>query len=538
MAKAKTRKVSEKLDKNVFIKNLFSYGDPMPESLDMAERRRLIGKGPYLKEGSLPGKEALMISPPLVRAYQNVFLEEKDSRELVLQKEENEGMVFFTENPDFFGNKLDLEKAIIKNNIPILEAILRVFAPKMGKKHDEARELYRKTDVENYADVMGWICEMTREWVRSDKIQLHYDALFVHGASEGISEEEVPAPMKKEFTISRKSDRPFTEEEKALIPVDVPEMDTEIVLAHISAGIKNIAFRGPAGTGKSTLSRAVAKELGLPFLIMTCSSSMDILDLTAQVVPLSSKESPQQKIFEGKTLGDFLFTKDDLLQEAVDAGADIGMPMSAFFHPEGSKGEQKFSYEKSNLLKALENGYVIEIQEPNVIVSPGVLVGLNGLLEEGTITLSTGETIKRHPDAVVIMTTNVSYEGCRNMNQSFLDRFGLILDIDELSEEELFERVSSDAFVSEALKKGGINEMTVRKMIDIFFQVDKKMKREDITDGTCSYRSLLAWVKSSIVTGDVYKSSLITFFSKVSQDPETRKDFTRIIEESSFYSGF
>mgnify|MGYP000305581774 CR=1 FL=1 len=56
----------------------------------------------------------------------------------------------------------------------------------------------------------------------------------------------------------------------------------------------------------------------------------------------------------------------------------------------------------------------------------GVLVGLNSLLEQGgSITLPTGEVIHRHPDAVVVVTTNVSYEGCRGVNQSVLDRMNL-----------------------------------------------------------------------------------------------------------------
>lgn len=38
--------------------------------------------------------------------------------------------------------------------------------------------------------------------------------------------------------------------------------------------------------------------------------------------------------------------------------------------------------------------------------------------------------IHRHPDAVVVVTTNVSYEGCRGVNQSVLDRMNLTQDIE------------------------------------------------------------------------------------------------------------
>lgn len=68
---------------------------------------------------------------------------------------------------------------------------------------------------------------------------------------------------------------------------------------------------------------------------------------------------------------------------------------------ENSKSSgQTYTYTETDFIKALKNGYVIEIQEPSTIVQPGVLVGLNSLLEQtGTITLPTGEVIKRHPDA-------------------------------------------------------------------------------------------------------------------------------------------
>lgn len=52
---------------------------------------------------------------------------------------------------------------------------------------------------------------------------------------------------------------------------------------------------------------------------------------------------------------------------------------------------------RRNFIKALKNGYLVEIQEPSTILQPGVLVGLNSLLEQsGTITLPTGEVILRH----------------------------------------------------------------------------------------------------------------------------------------------
>lgn len=58
---------------------------------------------------------------------------------------------------------------------------------------------------------------------------------------------------------------------------------------------------------------------------------------------------------------------------------------------EGETSSQTYTYVETDFIKALKNGYLVEIQEPSTILQPGVLVGLNSLLEQsGTITLPTG----------------------------------------------------------------------------------------------------------------------------------------------------
>lgn len=80
---------------------------------------------------------------------------------------------------------------------------------------------------------------------------------------------------------------------------------------------------------------------------------------------------------------------------------------------EDNASGQRFRYVETPLITAIRNGYVIEIQEPTVIANPGVLVGLNALLDRcASVTLTTGEVIHRHPDTVVVVTTNNNYAGC------------------------------------------------------------------------------------------------------------------------------
>ena len=56
--------------------------------------------------------------------------------------------------------------------------------------------------------------------------------------------------------------------------------------------------------------------------------------------------------------------------------------------------------------------------------------------------MPTGERIERHPDTIVVVTTNIGYEGCRSLNQSILSRMDLIMDMEEPDVDTLVKRVS------------------------------------------------------------------------------------------------
>lgn len=104
--------------------------------------------------------------------------------------------------------------------------------------------------------------------------------------------------------------------------------------------------------------------------------------------------------------------------------------------------QQHFRYVDTPLVEAIRNGYLIEIQEPTVIANPGVLVGLNSLMDRcNSVFLPNGETVQRHPDMVIVVTTNNDYAGCKPLNQSVISRMSVLIDLMEPDEETLVERV-------------------------------------------------------------------------------------------------
>ena len=164
----------------------------------------------------------------------------------------------------------------------------------------------------------------------------------------------------------------------------------------------------------------------------------------------------------------------------------------------------------------MRNGYVIEVQEPTVISNPGVLVGLNSLLDTcGAITLPTGERVTRHPDTVVVITTNVSYEGCRALNQSILSRMDFILDMEEPDQRTVVKRVLGIT--------GCKDKDAVKQMAKIIQSIQETCRKNMIDDGCCGVRELISWVQSYMVCGDISEAARYTILPSVSADPENRE---------------
>ena len=154
-------------------------------------------------------------------------------------------------------------------------------------------------------------------------------------------------------------------------------------------------------------------------------------------------------------------------------------------------------------------------------------MGLNSLLEQdGSITLPTGEIIKRHPDTVVVVTTNVTYEGCRSLNQSVVDRMSLVEDIELPEPEVMVQRAMAVT--------GATDEYQVSQMVQVVNDMAEYMRKNGISDGSCGMRSLIDWITSTEITGDPYRSALSTIISKASSDEDDRETLKTAVLEPIF----
>lgn len=357
--------------------------------------------------------------------------------------------------------------------------------------------------------------------------------------------------------------RGLTAHEEALVPTLAPwyVLPEEVVsiCAHAqkstekSLPMRNFLLRGPAGTGKTEGAKAIAAGLHLPYVKYTCSANTEVYDFIGQVFPDTDgpstgdadldRERQELKEMGGITYenvkkimglpdlddmdydpeGTYMLltghakagaTSQDCMAEVMDQ-VTAKLQKLCTVKPETVNAGQTYTYTETDFIRALKYGYVCEIQEPTTIMQPGVLVGLNSLLEQnGTITLPTGEVIRRHPDAVVVVTTNVSYEGCRGMNQSVLDRMNLTQDIELPAPEIMAQRAMSVT--------GCEDDVLVSRMVQVVNDMADFCRKNGISDGSCGMRSLIDWIMSAEITGDPHTSALCTIISKATADEEDR----------------
>ena len=293
--------------------------------------------------------------------------------------------------------------------------------------------------------------------------------------------------------------------EQALVPalpewyVIPPEVVDICKHAKLTTGkpaqMRNFLLRGPAGTGKTMGAKVIAAGLGLPYMKYTCSAGTEIYDFVGMVFPDTEhatgdaqldREREQLRSLGGMTyenvskllhlpdLEDMDYdpagvyqsltgvenqaaTAQDCMALVLEKVTEKVRQLSAA--PAETSG-QTYSYVETDFIKALKNGYVAEIQEPSTILQPGVLVGLNSLLEqEGTITLPTGAE----------------------------------------------------------------DEYQVAQMVQVVCDMADFCRKNGVMDGVVGVRSLLDWVLSAQISGDPYTSALDTVVSKAAADPEDRE---------------
>lgn len=329
--------------------------------------------------------------------------------------------------------------------------------------------------------------------------------------------------------------RVLTPEELALVPnksemIPNKEIIQKIKLIKESTSLprpfRNILWTGETGSGKSTACAIAAQMLGLPYVFITINPDTLLSDLYVNYLPNTNKGMTREQISKlAESYPDFMDCSispaDSYLKITgqVKEDATENDCLQAILSDMSSKVNETgdFMCVKSQLVKAVEQGWFVEIQEANLASKPGVLGGINALMDDlGTIVLPTGEIIHRHPDTVICMTANVDYEGTRKLNQAVKSRLPL---------KGVFELPEDSKLVKTVKMDSGLDdERTIQDMIKVMRAIRKVLNENGTSDGSCGLREIVAWAQATVVLGydNIYEAAEATIIPSATDDSDVR----------------
>ena len=245
--------------------------------------------------------------------------------------------------------------------------------------------------------------------------------------------------------------------------------------------ISTILLEGDAGSGKTQLAKALSADFGLPYTKVTCFADMDKSDVLGAILPVLPEKDGQQSSVE-------------------------------------------YQYYPSEIVRAYENGWLLEIQEPTVIRDAAVLMALNSALEpDGSINLPT-RIVHRHPDFIAVITTNRGYNGCRPLNEALRDR---------VQHSEKMDLPPVAVMMERAMEKTGFRDTDVlRTCAEGIILLDQTAKANAIK-GVAGMRSYFFWT-DAISQGTNAAESL---YHKVIYKMTTDPDEISLLEQALIKSG-
>lgn len=251
------------------------------------------------------------------------------------------------------------------------------------------------------------------------------------------------------------------------------------VIKKVKELVEKEEFTGHYTPGSKDLLTAIRRSLAAPEVRSLICESYDI-PTRAEVA--FDPEDAWARLGKRSECPD----EDEVVAAVETAIEDKVYRLAGIMNEQADKGSVSYQFVMSELLKAFQNGWLVEIQEAASVLRPGVLTELNSLLEpDGRIELPNGTCIHRHPDTIVVITTNRGYAGNVELNESLRDRCMFGLKMDSPSAAEMAKR---------AMARTGMTDYTVAlEAAKVMKAIESEAKSRCIK-GSFGMRSLLAWM--------------------------------------------
>lgn len=301
--------------------------------------------------------------------------------------------------------------------------------------------------------------------------------------------------------------------------------------------ITNILLEGDAGSGKTQLAKALSANLNLPYCKITCFADMDKSDVMGSILPVIEETQLEALSKEDASMLKALYESDGTQSPLTLIKGQLGEQSTELeiretwkrlkALAECNKGEGiEYRFYPSEIVRAFQKGYLLEIQEPTVIRDAAVLMSLNSALEPGgSINLPTG-VIHRHPDFIAVITTNRNYAGCRPLNEALRDRIQHAEKMDLPPKEVMAQRALA--------KTGGKDIELATNLSEVIIRLDQAAKANGIR-GVAGMRSLFYWLDTVQNGEDIRSSMYYKVIYKMTTDPDEIKLLEQAIEDHPIF---
>ncbi|MDF3001214.1 MAG: hypothetical protein K0Q48_1333 [Bacillota bacterium] len=293
--------------------------------------------------------------------------------------------------------------------------------------------------------------------------------------------------------------RRLTEEEKELVwqkpPTHIESEAERRICSEVKRNwnreemkITTILLEGDAGSGKTQLAKALSANFGLPYTKVTCFADMDKSDVLGSILPVLPENENEA------------FAK-------TEAETETGFKAKI----KTNANTVSYQYYPSEIIRAYENGWLLEIQEPTVIRDAAVLMALNSALEQdGSINLPT-RIVRRHPDFLAVITTNRGYNGCRPLNEALRDRVQHSEKMDLPEIPVMMKRASA--------KTGCADKDLLLAFARVIVLLDQTAKANAIK-GASGMRSYFFWVDAVLQGTETINALYHKVIYKITTDPD------------------